>query len=466
MGFFDNAWQRVKNVFTSSSETTLPSEHSELKKEDSSMATSTQTIALSGDAPDGIKTVCTAPDTLQGEQEGLANQVLNQSLPKEPGVTAVVGDNATGNSGTTSQSVASESSVPGESLVPSTVASESHLSALEAFNDIKSRMPQILSKTSTALKKNNLPLIGWGPFAPRVQQLELMPDAEQWYFIGDLHNDFLAWHCLFNKVKEDPNFRLCFVGDLVDRGPHHLECFAALLDAAFEHKNQILWILGNHDEGVKYSPREDKKFSSTVVPSEFASWLNEPSAGWTKKQLEDWGTLFVDVCAHLPRAALFSDGLLATHGGIPLEDRWGTLKNIESFNHTRTLDDFTWTRAASEPKRAGWMYDSDKRKRSSDFEFGYKDFNKFCQSVAEVFPVKRAVRGHDHVESGAQFLKEYTEYPVLTLNGFGFDYLTNSVKNYRKLALGVGVLDELPRVEYVSYSDQDYEDIYGQVSEQ
>jgi hypothetical protein len=112
------------------------------------------------------------------------------------------------------------------------------------------------------------------------------------------------------------------------------------------------------------------------------------------------------------------------------------------------------------------MYDSDKRKRSSDFEFGYKDFNKFCQSVAEVFPVKRAVRGHDHVESGAQFLKEYTEYPVLTLNGFGFDYLTNSVKNYRKLALGVGVLDELPRVEYVSYSDQDYEDIYGQVSEQ
>jgi hypothetical protein len=466
MGVVDKALQRIKKVFAPSAEITVSSENSNSQKEDSPMATSSQTSSLPSDVPDGAKDISTAPDTLQERQEDLAILVTNQPLSEDSSLTSVVSDNATGNSETAAQSVASESSVPGESLVPSTAASESHLSALEAFNDIKSRMPQILSKTSTALKKNNLPLIGWGPFASRIQQLELLPDAEQWYFIGDLHNDFLAWHCLFNKVKENPNFRLCFVGDLVDRGPHHLECFAALLDAAFEHKDQILWILGNHDEGVKYSPREDKKFSSTVVPSEFASWLNEPSAEWTPKQLEDWGTLFVDVCAHLPRAALFSDGLLATHGGIPLEDRWGTLKNIESFNHPRTLDDFTWTRAASEPKRAGWMYDPDKRKRSSDFEFGYKDFNKFCQSVAEVFPVKRAVRGHDHVESGAQFLKEYTEYPVLTLNGFGFDYLTNSVKNYRKLALGVGVLDELPRVEYVSYSDQDYEDIYGQVSEQ
>lgn len=466
MGVFDNALQRVKNVFASFREATLPPKNSELKKEDSSMATSTQTSALPGDAPDGAKAVCTSPDTVQGGQESLETQTLNQSLAKEPSVAAVVGDNAAGSSETAAQSVASESVVPSESLVPGTLDSERQGSALEAFTDIKKRMPEILSKTSSALKKNNLPLIGWGPFAPRVQVLEPQLNGEQWYFIGDLHNDFLAWHCLFNKVKENPNFRLCFVGDLVDRGPHHLECFAALLDAAFEYKNQILWILGNHDEGVKYSPREDKKFSSTVIPSEFASWLNEPSAEWTPKQLEDWGTLFVDVCAHLPRAALFSDGLLATHGGIPLEDRWKTLKNIEAFNHPRTLDDFTWTRAASEPKRAGWMYDPDKRKRSSDFEFGYQDFNKFCQSVAEVFPVKRVVRGHDHVEFGAQILKEYIEYPVLTLNGFGFDYLTNSVKKYRPLALGVAVLNELPRVDQVSFSAQDYDDIYGQGSAQ
>lgn len=454
-------------MFTSSPKTTDLSEKLECNKGDSSMTTTCQTSAPSGDAPDNGLAVGTATDPLQGGQESLATKVPNQSLSGDPSVVGdLVDDSATGELETAAQSAASESTVSSESLVPSTDASESHVSALAALKDIKLRMPQILSKTSTALKKNNLPLIGWGPFAPRVQQLEVLPDAEQWYFIGDLHNDFLAWHCLFNKVKENPNFRLCFVGDLVDRGPHHLECFAALLDAAFEYKNQILWILGNHDEGVKYSPREDKKFSSTVIPSEFASWLNEPSAEWTPKQLEDWGTLFVDVCAHLPRAALFSDGLLATHGGIPLEDRWGTLKNIESFNHPRTLDDFTWTRAASEPKRAGWMYDPDKRKRSSDFEFGYKDFNKFCQSVAEVFPVKRVVRGHDHVESGAQILKEYTEYPVLTLNGFGFDYLTNSVKKYRPLALGVAVLNELPRVDQVSFSAQDYDDIYGQGSAQ
>ena len=457
-------FRRSKNVSAPSAEVTASSENSDFKKEDSSMATSTQNSALPSDAPDGAKAVCTSPYPVQGGQESTATQVLNQSLPKDPGVTGVVGDNATGSSETVAQSVASESSVPNESSVPSAVESENQISALEALKDIKSRMPEILLKASTALKKNNLPLIGWGPFAPRVQKLDPPLNGEQWYFIGDLHNDFLAWHCLFNKVKENPNFRLCFVGDLVDRGPHHLECFAALLDAAFKHENQILWILGNHDEGVKYSPREDKKFSSTVIPSEFASWLNEPSTEWSLKQ--DWGTLFVDVCAQLPRAALFSDGLLATHGGIPLEDRWETLKNIEAFNHPRTLDDFTWTRATNQPKKLGWHHDPEKRKRSSDFEFGYKDFNNFCQSVAKVLPVERVVRGHDHVEKGWEIHKEYTEYPVLTLNGFGFDHLTNSVKKYRTLALGVAVLNELPRVDLVIWSDQDYHDIYGQASEQ
>ena len=58
-------------------------------------------------------------------------------------------------------------------------------------------------------------------------------------------------------------------------------------------------------------------------------------------------------------------------------------------------------------------------------------------------------------------MTDYKLIPVLTLNGFGFDYLSNSVAKYRPaLTLGVGVSGELPGVESVGYSIEDYLAVY------
>jgi hypothetical protein len=247
-----------------------------------------------------------------------------------------------------------------------------------------------------------------------------------------------------------------------------IECFALLLEATEKYPNQILWILGNHDVAEKYLPKgsyrasggfDSRKFTSKVEPAEFVDWLNDKIEADPENETLNWGRLFPEICERLPAAVMFQSGLLATHGGVPLRDRWPTLKNMESFHHERSLEDFTWTRATEYPKKVGFM--SEHRAASSNFEFGYKDFEGFCQTVSEFFAVKQLVRGHDHVPGGFHKHPEYKINPVLTLNGFGFHYLDNSLLKYRpKLCLGVFNSGALLEVEEIPYAPEDYEALY------
>lgn len=343
---------------------------------------------------------------------------------------------------------------------PSTVPTD-YVLATDALKRIRAEMAGIFQRAAAKVESGELGLIGWGLTRPRVQKLAAEHEGKPWFFIGDIHGDFLAWHRLFERVRQEKDFRLCFLGDLIDRGPLHIECFAALLEAVEKYPTQILWILGNHDEGLRFNPKAEKRFSSSVEPSESVEFMNAGHDGVTQRQLEAWGKLFIQICRRLPRAVFFADGLLATHGGVPLQDRWDTLKTLEAFHHERTLGDFTWARATNYPSKLGWKYDLERRLTSSAFEFGYKDIDGFCKAVEKVFPVKRVVRGHDHPEHGFEIPANYKNTPLLTINGFGFNYLSNSVANYRpKLALGVGVPGQLPRVEEIAYLPEEHAGVY------
>ena len=315
----------------------------------------------------------------------------------------------------------------------------------------------ILEKAEAYLRQETLPLIGCDAQGPRILRLSEEEARGQWYFIGDLHGDDLAWHTLFARVRRDPEFRMCFLGDLVDRGPHHVECLAAILQAAMDYPNRILWIMGNHDAAHRRNEDQSEgapRYISRVEPAEFVDWLNARAGDmeWSDRVL----TLLNAICARLPRAALFPDGLLATHGGVPLADQWANMTALEHFEDARVLEDFTWTRPADAPRRRGWQYAPERRKRSSDFEFGWRDLQEFAIVFEGLFPVRRVVRGHDHVAGGWACPDAYQQaVPLLTLNGFGFDHLTNSVEKYREhLVLGVYERDQLPRVEKVFLEQQ------------
>ena len=330
--------------------------------------------------------------------------------------------------------------------------------ARKHLEKIRSNMAEIFSKAEGGLAEGRLGLIGLNG-EDRVQRLDGKDENARWYFVGDLHGDFLAWHYLFERVRKEENFRLCFLGDLVDRGPLDIEVFAALMEAVQENPGRILWIAGNHDVAIR---QKDGAFVSAVQPAEFVDWLNAPPGGLQKDEVRPWGELFIRICQILPRAALLPGGVLAVHGGVPLEDRWESLGQPTSQWDERTLADFTWTRATQVPSKQGWKYDPERRKKSSAFEFGYKDLAGFQNAVKDTLPVACLVRGHDHVEGGHEQPREYAGLvPLLTLNGFGFNHINNSVAKYREwLVLGCWREGGLPGVERVAYHREDYLAMY------
>ena len=352
---------------------------------------------------------------------------------------------------TTSESTSAAPTQPARIIQPAEATVRAEMAR------VRSNMPEILAKAKAEVNCGTFPLISWGIARSRIGSVTSVEAEKTWFIIGDLHGDFVAWHHLFKRIQKEPDFRVLFLGDLVDRGPFSLECVAALFEAILRYPNQFLWIMGNHDEALSLD-KATRNFRTSVEPAEFLEELKRPTAWATQEQLDRWGKLFINVTQRLPRAVVFPDGLLATHGGIPLCDQWDRLKSTEAFHTEQCLRDFTWTRAANKPRS---LFDLDRRRMgSSDFQYGFKDMDDFCAKCGELFNVqiKRVVRGHDHVEHGMDKPSGFVKTPLLTINGFGFNYLTNDPMNYRaKLALGLYRNGESPAIEDIALEGAAYE---------
>ena len=338
------------------------------------------------------------------------------------------------------------------------------MTAAEFISGLRLRMPGILADGQQDVAQGSLGFVGWGLIQPRVRRHH--ESSDRWYFVGDLHGDILAWHHLFERVRQTPEFRLCLIGDIVDRGPRSVECFAAVLEAALQYPGQVLWIKGNHDEGVHWS-KADRQFVAATEPAEFVDWLNGPGGDMDRTA---WGRLFVDVVQRLPVAVLFDDGLLAAHGGFPLADLWPNPTTIEAFHGWRAQADFVWGRCnPSMPRNAAHRMVEERQTSASRSGFGYQDFAGFCAAVAPVFPVSRFVRGHDHVADGFEEPAAYTE-TLLTLtacgfiNEYGMTYYGVDGPYRRALSLARGRHDQLPAVESVEFPAGEVFAVYGEFS--
>lgn len=239
-----------------------------------------------------------------------------------------------------------------------------------------------------------------------------------WFVLGDIHGDFYALlNILLYIIRNARDFRLVFLGDLVDRGPHQIACIHLLLAVARRHPKRILWLAGNHDIGVNQS--SDGLFASTVFPAEFIDLLNEVDGESPKRR--DLGVAYIDLASNLPRAALAPDGSLFVHGGIPLVDlqaRVASLttlrEKVDWLNSDECLQDFTWTRITRYRRKFP-------NRISTGCSYGYEDFAAFCGVTHDFFPASRLVTGHEHPRGGADLHKEWKDNPALTLKGFGFD---------------------------------------------
>ena len=330
---------------------------------------------------------------------------------------------------------------------------------------IRQKMPQLLEFFKSKLLGGQTPggLLRFGqPHKVVRLSTDEVGRIDQWFFIGDIHGDFFALHSLLLEAeRRHADARVLFLGDLVDRGDMPFECLFLLLDWGQRRPGRLGWIAGNHD--TAFSITEQGAFKSLVSPAELLDELNRDDLFTGFRRL--MGEFFVTLAQGLPRALLFPDGLLATHGGIPLVDlhaQGAAIDNeaayLDWLNSPACLKDFTWTRINSRPKKIPDRY-------STGAQFGFRDFEAFCQLKPDWFPVARMVNGHEHPKAGFDLHDTYVVKPALTLLGLGFDETRPMPAAYAHytdaLHLAQGVPDALPAVIEVPVSREQLEMMHG-----
>jgi hypothetical protein len=315
---------------------------------------------------------------------------------------------------------------------------------------IRSVMPRLLEELSGLMSgPGKFPLLRFAE-AHKVVCLtqEEAGKAEQWFFIGDLHGDFFALHALLRHAEQArPDCKVLFLGDMVDRGDLPLECIFLMLEWGLSRPGRLAWIAGNHDVAFK-PPVGQGDFTSRVSPAELLDVLN--AADMWRGFRRQIGHFFIQLGDRLPRALLFPDGLLATHGGFPHSDlqlegakAQDTDGYLEWLNSDACLMDFTWNRINHAPKKFPDRY-------SSGSQYGFKDFEAFCALNPSAFPVQCMITGHEHPADGCTVHATYKVNPALTLVGFGFDDLRpmpGAYQNYKdQLYIARGVAGKLPVV--------------------
>ena len=306
-------------------------------------------------------------------------------------------------------------------------------------------------------------------FGERHKVLRLTEDEvgkmEDWFFIGDIHGDFFALHCLLNYAEQTrPECRIFFLGDMVDRGDHPVECIFLLLDWGLRHPGRLAWIAGNHDIAITYN-ESTCEFISSVRPSEILDYFNRKDEfqGF-RRQI---GKFFIQLGEGLPRALLFPDGLLATHGGIPHTDLFNEgsacadeSAYLEWLNSPACLKDFTWLRIHRAPKKIP-------NRHSSGAEYGHADFEGFCALKPGWFPVRRLITGHQHPAEGFAIYTSYKVNPAMTLIGFGFAEgrpLSAAYANYPELLhIAQGRSEDLPQILQVPVDRNELKKLYPDV---
>ncbi len=254
-----------------------------------------------------------------------------------------------------------------------------------------------------------------------VVRTETAVPAALWV-IGDLHADVLT---LANAVayaesvaapNEPPHF--LFLGDFVDRGIHDHETLLYLFGLMRANPERVCVVPGNHDIDLQFNENANR-FRVTIEPAEYCEGLNAALQRNDPNDRErvELARAFIRFCAGRPKAVFLPDGTLFTHGGFPHIDAQKDISTLADLCRPRCVDDFLWARIAESArvKRPN--------RGSRGHEFGWDTFAQFCKLAGERLdiPVRRLVRGHDHVPDRWQEYPEYADnfVPVLTINAMG-----------------------------------------------
>ncbi len=230
------------------------------------------------------------------------------------------------------------------------------------------------------------------------------------WFLGDIHGDLLGLETAIEYIdNKSPKSTIVFLGDLFDDEGFGLEVLLRVFQLIIERPGRVGYIVGNHDVSLRCAAGDPTTFSSSVSPSDFADFLNERRMDTV---ISSVGQRAIQFFAAAPRAIFLPDGLIATHGGVPLVSRLADLHTPADLERPECLQDFVWTRAH---ERARKKIPNPSSKTS---EFGFEDFAQFCEYVSASLGIRarRMVRGHDHFEAGHSAYERWVFNQCVTVN--------------------------------------------------
>lgn len=207
---------------------------------------------------------------------------------------------------------------------------------------------------------------------------------ENLVIIGDLHGDLKSLFKIlddidFERFLDNPNNKIIFLGDYVDRGTHSISVLYTVCYLKQRFPNSVIPMRGNHEATMEFP------FLSHSLPSEVEEYFGEGGREIYKKIL-----LFFQ---QLPLVTIIQNQLLLVHGGLPTTLRYADFhKLIVNAQHNQgpstVLEEILWNDPRSDIQN-GQTWEKSRRSFGKHFS---KDISK---KWLEATKTKVIVRGHE-----------------------------------------------------------------------
>lgn len=249
-----------------------------------------------------------------------------------------------------------------------------------------------------------------------------------YYIVGDIHSDtksiirLLYKMDFMNRVLNNEDFSIVFLGDYVDRGACHLKTIELILILKYLFPRNIFLLKGNHDGGELL---EDATYKLCVGRNSNTT-DNDYFVAYVYNMLQENNRSFsllkgyLDFFDNLPTKAFILSGkeiLLCTHGGIP--------RPIDNnFNYINVLSDLTDHSLVDDIGRTIvhnmlWSDPSEEKieelVQKGRFKFDLNHFNDFVSKIG----ITKLIRGHQAFEEG---YKEFFNGALISIFSSGTLY--------------------------------------------
>jgi len=200
--------------------------------------------------------------------------------------------------------------------------------------------------------------------------------------LGDIHGNLHDLFRIINPVVENPEIKLLFLGDYVDRGSYSLEVIIVLFCLLVRFPNRVFLIRGNHE------------FRGVCNPSGLMTDLKHL---YDSSDLYD---IFQEAFDWIPLAAQIGADYLCLHGGLSpllnsIDDIRAIPYPIRNYEE-KLVSDILW----SDPCKSilGFLDST----RGCGVLFGMNVINKFLSANK----LKKLIRAHQCVSFGVEFFNE------------------------------------------------------------